>query len=545
MISALLFVVVSFFCRSVIAGFGVTQAANAVRVETGAGLTFEVNKNNGDITSLLFKGTQYQATTKGTHINSGLGESSVSTKNVGSDYIVTTIKSKSNPVTQYYVAKKGESRIYIATYTTGEVQPGELRFIARLRKALVPNGVKHPVADSAGGVPIEGKDVFKVGDETRCKFFSAERFIDDGNHTVHGSGVYISLIMPDGAYETTSGGPFMRDINNQGTNDHQEFYFYMNSGHLRTEKWRHGLKGPYVLDFSTSAPKISKVDTSFFAKLDISGYVPASGRGFVSGLASGVPSRFPTVLHWRNDKHQYWVYAAEGGKFKSPAMKPGTYEMIMYKQEYPVANTSVSVTVGSVTTKDIASTESTATPVWRVGQFDGQPFEFKNGDKFLTMHPSDKRMSKWGGSYTVGASTTKDFPMALFAKIGGNATIHFNLTSTQASAPMTLRVGTTLSFKGGRPVPRIGSWTSIPPVPTNLNSRGVTRGGYRGFGEVYEFKIPTKTLKAGKNTLYLGVGGGGDVDFLSANYIIDAVEMVRTASITSVKRAYLRVAVNN
>jgi Rhamnogalacturonan lyase B, N-terminal len=31
------------------------------------------NRNNGDITSLLYRGTQYQASEKGTQINSGLG----------------------------------------------------------------------------------------------------------------------------------------------------------------------------------------------------------------------------------------------------------------------------------------------------------------------------------------------------------------------------------------------------------------------------------------------------------------------------------------
>ncbi|RDI78928.1 hypothetical protein Vi05172_g11035 [Venturia inaequalis] len=540
---ALVFTLVSLFCRSVIAVFGVKQAAGSFQVDTGGGLTYEVNKNTGDITSLLYRGTQYQATSKGTQINSGLGASTVSTRNIDSNYVVTTIKSQKNPVTQYYVTKKGESRIYIATSITGEVEPGELRFIARLRKGPLPNGVKHPVADNAGGTAIEGKDVFKVGSQTRCKFFSSTRFIDDTVHTVHGPGAYISLIMPEGAYETASGGPFMRDINNQGTTDQQEFYYYMNSGHLRTEPWRMGLKGPYVLDFSQSAPaKTATVDTSFFSKLNIPGYVPASGRGRVVGTASGVPSQFQTVLHWHNEQNQYWVYADTDGSYTSPAMKPGTYKMVLYKQEFPVAKSTVSVSAGSDTTKNIASTERTTEPIWRVGEFDGQPFEFKNGDKFTIMHPTDPRMLKWGGSFTVGSSTPKDFPVAIFSKIGGNATVHFDLTAAQASQLMTLRVGTTLSFKGGRPVPRIRSWYSIPPVPKDLNSRGITRGGYRGYGEVYEFKIPTGTLKAGKNTLILAAGGRGDVDYLSANYIVDAVELVPTETVAPAESGvYLRI----
>jgi rhamnogalacturonan endolyase len=138
-------------------------------------------------------------------------------------------------------------------------------------------------------------------------------------------------------------------------------------------------------------------------------------------------------------------------------------------------------------------------------------------------------MSKWGGTHTVGTSKANDFPMAIFAKTGGTGNVVFDLSAAQAAVPLTLRVGTTLSFKGGRPLPRIGTWTgSTPKVPKDLNSRGITRGGYRGYGEVYDFPIPAGVLKAGRNTLALGVAGNGDEGYLSANYIIDAVELVES-----------------
>lgn len=267
------------------------------------------------------------------------------------------------------------------------MKPGELRFLARLRKAHLKTGVRHPVADNAGGTAIEGKDVFRVGGQTRCKFFSSERFIDDHAHGVHGSNVSVSMLMPAEAYETASGGPFMRDINNQGTSDQQELYFYMNSGHLRTEPWRMGLKGPYALSFSPRAEK-SSFDTSFFGGLGIRGYVAAAGRGRVTGVATGVPSKFETVLHWSNPQHQYWAYADKSGRFSSPPMRPGSYTMKLYRQEFAVARTTVRVAAGSNVEMNIASSEKARKVIWRVGEFDGQPFEFKNGDKFLTMYVS-------------------------------------------------------------------------------------------------------------------------------------------------------------
>lgn len=127
----------------------------------------------------------------------------------------------------------------------------------------------------------------------------------------------------------------------------------------------------------------------------------------------------------------------------------------------------------------------------------------------------------------MGSGTAKDFPMAVFAKTGGSPEITFTLTQQQAAAGAKLRIATTLSFKGGRPKPTIGKWTGASPkTPRDLNSRGITRGGYRGFGEIYDFQVPASALVAGKNTLALGVYGTGDQAYLSANYILDAIEMV-------------------
>lgn len=42
---------------------------------------------------------------------------------------------------------------------------------------------------------------------------------------------------------------------------------------------------------------------------------------------------------------------------------------------------------------------------------------------------------------------------------------------------------------------------------------------------MYTWEVPASELKTGRNTLVIGVIGEGDADFLSANYIIDAVEL--------------------
>lgn len=106
--------------------------------------------------------------------------------------------------------------------TTAEPDVGELRFIARLARSSLSSG--YAVSDIQGGTAIEGSDVFDVDGETRSKFYSSLQFIDDQVHGVTGSGIGAYMIIPGTGYESSSGGPFMRDINNQG-GDVQELYF--------------------------------------------------------------------------------------------------------------------------------------------------------------------------------------------------------------------------------------------------------------------------------------------------------------------------------
>lgn len=130
-------------------------------------------------------------------------------------------------------------------------------------------------------------------------------------------------------------------------------------------------------------------------------------------------------------------------------------------------------------------------------------------------------MSDWGPlTYTVGSSSLTDFPMAVFKSVNDPVTIIFTATSAQTGAA-TLRIGTTLSFAGGRPQATVYQPTTYireeeckltkqqindysgaaPAAPTNLNSRGVTRGAYRGLGEVYDVSVPAGTIVEGENTV--------------------------------------------
>lgn len=79
------------------------------------------------------------------------------------------------------VVRSGDATIFMATHTTAQPDIGELRFIARLNSKTLPSEYPFGAASSTGGSSstVEGSDVFVVGGQTRSKFYSSERFIDD------------------------------------------------------------------------------------------------------------------------------------------------------------------------------------------------------------------------------------------------------------------------------------------------------------------------------------------------------------------------------
>ncbi|KAL0576044.1 hypothetical protein V5O48_005925 [Marasmius crinis-equi] len=505
---------------AVFAAFGVTTSGNNLLVDSGAGLVTTINKANGDITSLNFNGKQLQDQSKFTQLSSGLGSATV-TSSVANNIAVITIKTST--ITHYYIVRSGTNTLYIGTFASAEPDVGELRFIARLNKASLPNG---PVqSEMNGGTAIEGSDVFLINGQTRSKFYSSVRFIEDQVHGVTGSGVGAYVIIPGVGYETSSGGPFFRDIDNQGSAQ-QEVYFYMNSNHEQTETYRTGFFGPYALAITTGSAPSANLDTSFMDSLGLQGYVPASGRGTASGTYSGTLSGLPVTIGFKNSAAQYWV-AGSGGSFTRTSMKPGTYSVTLYQGELEAGTGSVTISAGRTSSVTLTSTLSRPSTIWSIGTVDGTPAGFLNADKIQTMHPSDSRMSSWGPvTFTVGSSSASSFPMAQFKDVNNPTTIKWTASSSQIGA-RTLRIRTTESFAGGRPQITVNSWTSsAPAAPTKIDSRGVTRGTWRGVNQIYDFSIPAGTLTASTNTITINVisGTAGD-DFLSPNIVYDSIEM--------------------
>jgi hypothetical protein len=140
----------------------------------------------------------------------------------------------------------------------------------------------------------------------------------------------------------------------------------------------------------------------------------------------------------------------------------------------------------------------------------------------------------------VGATPDSNWPLEQWKDVNNNNQITFNLSSAQAGTPLTLRIGISLAQFGGRPQITVNSgqtnaWASSLPSPSSQpNSRGITRGTWRGNETIFTYNIPTSALVAGNNTINISVNSGtAGTGFLSPGITYDAIDLVPTASLTN------------
>ncbi|TWT76958.1 hypothetical protein Pla123a_23830 [Posidoniimonas polymericola] len=542
--------------------FGVTAGAtptgqSTLVIDNGDDLTFAVINGGGlsstihlgDLSSITYQGQEllapYSATSRYSHYEQGLGSGTSISYSIGGrgTWIVVTCDDTANGVIQYYAVRKDDNNLYMASHVTAG---GEGRFIAYLSRGVFTD-IEEPSDISTNVGVVEGSDVFFLADgTTRSKFYNTRRMIENQVHGVTGAAgsIDVGVWMDMGNRENSSGGPFFKDIDFQTTGGATEIYNVLFSGHTQTEPYRYGMQGPYAMQVTDGSDPV-EVDYSWMEFLGLEGWVPESNRGSVSGVADIADPAHETVVGLSNADAQYWAIADPvTGAYSIDGIEAGEYTMTLYDQELEVGVRTVAIAAQSELLVDIANTYYLPAATWRIGEWDGTPAGFMNADLIATMHPSDVRMAPWvSGAYVVGTDATSEWPMAQFMDVNNAQQIQFTLTAAEAAASQTLRIGITLGFAGGRNRITVNpgqaySWTSgIPAASINLQSRGITRGTYRGPNQVYTYDIPAGALRAGVNTIDLPVvSGSSGSGFLSPNVVYDAIDLVPTASLTNAPR---------
>ncbi|MFD9283391.1 rhamnogalacturonan lyase B N-terminal domain-containing protein [Streptomyces mirabilis] len=521
------------------ASFGYTDDGSNYVVDTGANLVFKVSKTNGDLTSLVYRGTEYQGYGgKNSHVESGLGTSTVTIAQSGSTILVSVAY---GTLKHYYAARSGENNVYLWT-NKADASVSATRYIVRVKAGLFLND--EPDSYTYAPTTIESADVFAKSDgQTRSKHYSKLRVIDY-NYIGWTTGS-VGLWIVRSNHEKASGGPFYRSLLRHQSADGGGLYEILYYGENQTESERFGLQGPYVIAFTDGgAPSSSlyagNLTTSWADSLGIFGYTAASGRGRVAGVGiSGRDTAYAYTVGLANSAAQYWGSArASGGYFSIAGVLPGSYTLTVFKGELAVYTSSVTVTAGGTTTLNSiaipsSNDPSNASAIWRIGTWDGTPSGFKNADLMTYAHPSDVRAAPWTGNVVVGSGTeTSAFPCYLWKDVNSGIIVYFRLTAAQAAAAHTLRIGVTTAYANGRPQIVVNdTWTSaVPSPPTQPSTRSLTVGSYRGNNYTFTYSVPASawlTDTSAYNTLKIYVASGsGSTSFLSAGTSVDGVDLL-------------------
>jgi rhamnogalacturonan endolyase len=521
------------------AGFGYSDDGSNYVVDTGANLVFKVSKTNGDLTSLVYKGTEYQGYGgKNSHIESGLGTSTVTVKQSGSTILISVAY---GTLRHYYAARSGENNVYLWT-NRADTSVASTRFILRVRAGLFLND--EPDSYTYAPTTIEASDVFAKSDgQTRSKHYAKRRVMDYDYIGWSASGVGLWIVRSN--HEKASGGPFYRSLLRHQSADGGGLYEILHYAQNQTENERFGLQGPYVIALTDGgAPSSSlfpgTLTTSWADSLGISGYVGSGGRGKVAGVGiTGRNTAYPYTVGLANSTAQYWGSArSSDGNFSIGGVLPGTYTLTVFKSELAVYTTSVTVSAGGTTTLNTIAIPSSNDPsnagaIWRINDWTGTPSGFKNADLMTYAHPSDVRASSWTGNVVIGSgSETSAFPCYLWKDVNSGLLVYFKLTAAQAAAAHTLRIGVTTAYANGRPQVVVNdTWTSaIPSPPTQPSTRSLTNGSYRGNNHTFTYSVPASAWRTDTgqyNTLKINiVSGSGSTAYLSAGTSIDAIDLL-------------------
>jgi len=453
------------------ATFGYTDDGSNYVISTGSSLIVKVSKSTGDITSLAYKGKEYEGYGgMHSHVESGLGASTVTIKQSGSTILVRVAH---GAITQWYAARSGENNVYLWT-DKADASFTATRYIVRVKPGVFPNSGSD-AWDSTTDTIIEAGDVWKHPDgTTRSKHYSGKRTIDY-DHVGFTTGS-VGLYLVRSNHEKASGGPFYRSLLRHSNEGGAGLYEILHYNEAQTEPERFGLQGPFVVAFTdggTPSPSLfaANLDTSWADSLGITGWVGKAGRGKVAGVGlKGMDANYPYTVTFSNTDAQYWAKAAAGtGAFSSKGMLPGTYTLTVFKGELAVHSQSVAVSAGGTTslhTLSITGDPSTATTIWQLGNWDGTPGEFKNAGLMTYAHPSDTRAAKWTGNVTIGGGgEAASFPAYIWKDVNNGVLVYFKLTAAQAAAAHTLRIGVTTAYINARPQVTVNDWVSAMPPP--------------------------------------------------------------------------------
>ncbi|CBY01450.1 hypothetical protein IAQ61_003280 [Plenodomus lingam] len=497
-------VLASLFCLLSVAfaAWGHTDDGSNYVIDTNANLVVKVSKENGDMTSIVYRGVEYNGQNgKNSQVENGLPGATVSIKNEGSNVIKVT--AELGTLTHSLVFRNGNPNVYIF------INKVDLSIPASRYTVRIPPGIfkRDGQADWAPEIAVAGEwgDIESYSGLTWSKHYTGRNYGRTMDYDYIGyQNANVGMYLIRSNREKSSGGPFFRSMLRRGGPDGNDLYEIFSTTQGHTEILRLGLHGPSVLAFTDNGAPPNKylfarnAELGWVDSINIKGWVPASRRGSIySGGVDNKKSEYKYTIGLKNKQAQYWA-DGNNGIWRINGVLPGTYVLTAYKNELEVAVSTVIVYPGETATPKmlVPVDPSDENPLWRIGDWDGTPQGLLNFEdtpmKPTYMHPSDyRRLHKWDqGIYRVGISNSSLFPGYLWRDINDDRRIIFLMEEKQRLHGMTIRLGVTQGQAGGRPqVSLNGKICPLNNVRPQSRNRTLTIGNYRGNNHMYEFEI--------------------------------------------------------
>jgi rhamnogalacturonan endolyase len=203
---------------AVFAAWGYTDDGKNYVIDTNANLVVKVSKTNGDMTSIKYRGIEYNGQNgKNSHVESGLAPGTVTIKQYTTPANIIKVTMKVGTLVHTLIFRYGNANVYIFM-NKKDSSITVSRYILRIPPNIFTNNINEDtdwIPDGANA--IESGDINGLNGQTWSKHYSGKKYgrtmdYDYVGYTNNNVGMY----MIRSNHEKASGGPFFRSLLRRG-----------------------------------------------------------------------------------------------------------------------------------------------------------------------------------------------------------------------------------------------------------------------------------------------------------------------------------------
>lgn len=219
---------------AVFAAWGYTDDSKNYVIDTNANLVVKVSKTNGDMTSIKYRGVEYNGQNgKNSHVESGLAAGTVTINQYTSPANIIKVTMKVGTLIHTLVFRYGNPNVYIFM-NKKDTSITVSRYIVRIPPNIFTNNINEDTDWIPDNAPaIESGDINGVNGQTWSKHYSGKKYGRTMDYDWVGyTNANVGAYMIRSNHEKASGGPFFRSLVRRGGSGGPDLYdiYHYNMG---------------------------------------------------------------------------------------------------------------------------------------------------------------------------------------------------------------------------------------------------------------------------------------------------------------------------